>query len=126
MLLTEAKMTNILGLTLESIIHDVLLGVHRDEKIARMQTAVIELEDRLNKKLPQAGPQAEPSQSQDPTATEAATVTSTGIQLKGNPMKTIRHIRCPNCRLRRLLYPRVASTLDLSRTPRSGIAGKSQ
>jgi hypothetical protein len=107
MLLTEAKMTYILDLTLESIIHDVLLDVHRDEKMARMQTAVIELEDRLNDKLPQARPEAEPSQSQEPAATEAATMTSTGIQLKGNPMKTIHHIRCPNCRLRRLLYPRV-------------------
>ena len=28
------------------------------------------------------------------------------VQLKGNPMKSIRHIRCPSCRLRRLLYPR--------------------
>jgi len=90
--------------------HDVLLEVHQDEKVARMQTAVIELEDRANKlgrKLNQDPTDTQDSEGHEPVETKAATRGPNGIQLKGNPMKTVKHIRCPNCRLRRLLYPRV-------------------
>jgi hypothetical protein len=103
-------MSILIELSLESIMHDVLLEVHQDEKIARMQTAVVELEDRANKlgrKIDQDSTEAQDPENQETVETKAAVLTPNGIQMKGNPMKTVKHIRCPNCRLRRLLYPRV-------------------
>ena len=67
-----------------------------------MHTAVVELEDRATK----LGRKVE-ADGQEALATKAATLDAGTIQLKGNPMETVKHIRCPNCRLRRLLYPRV-------------------
>jgi hypothetical protein len=97
--------------TLESIMHDILLEVHQDEKVARMQTAVIELEDRANKlgrKLNASMTEsAQDPENQEPFETKAAILDPNGVRMRGNPMKTVKHIRCPNCRLRRLLYPRV-------------------
>jgi hypothetical protein len=95
---------------LEAIMHDILLDVHQDEKLARMRTAVIELEDRAHKlgRKPDGAPKdAQDANAQETVETKAAVFTDNGIQLKGNPMKTVKHIRCPNCGLRRLLYPRV-------------------
>lgn len=104
------KMTLLIEQSLESIMHDILLEVHQDEKVARMQTAVIELEDRANRlgrKLNPTTSEVQDAESQEVVETKAATLETDGVQLKGNPMKTVKHIRCPNCRLRRLLYPRV-------------------
>lgn len=102
-------MVYLLEQSLESILHDILLDVHQEEKIARMQTAVVEVEQRaekLGKKT--SGDQGE-SESADNEAVEttSAVLKSGQVNLKGNPMKTVKHIRCPNCRLRRLQYPRV-------------------
>jgi len=74
-----------------------------------MQTAVVEVEQRaekLGKKHSQDDENAENAEG-EPVETSAATFKSGQVQLKGNPMKTVKHIRCPHCRLRRLLYPRV-------------------
>lgn len=97
-------------MSIESILHNVLLEVHREEKVARMQTAVVELEQRaekLGKKLDSDTADDRPGDNQEPVETKAAILNSGNIQLKGNPMKTVKQIRCPNCRLPRLLYPRV-------------------
>ncbi|EXJ81175.1 hypothetical protein A1O3_07465 [Capronia epimyces CBS 606.96] len=101
----EQAISYILDQSIESILHDILLDIHQEEKIARMQTAVIELEQRPDKqKSAHDGDNAE----DEPVESDAAILEESGqYQLKGNPMKTIKHIRCPNCRLRRLLYPRV-------------------
>lgn len=103
-------MSFLIGAAFENILHDILLDVHQDEKVARMHTAVVEIEDRANKlgkKLNQASSEPIDAETRDAIATKAASIIPDGIQLKGNPMKTVKHIRCPNCRLRRLLYPRV-------------------
>jgi hypothetical protein len=99
-------MTILIEQSLETIMHDILLEVHQDEKVARMQTAVIELEDRANK-LGRKLSDPQDVEGQEAVETKAATLGPNGVELKGNPMKTVKHIRCPNCRLRRLLYPRV-------------------
>ena len=75
-----------------------------------MQTAVVELEQRaekLGKKLDSDPTDGDHEDNQEPVETKAATLRAGNIQLKGNPMKTVKQIRCPNCRLPRLLYPRV-------------------
>ncbi|KIW70706.1 hypothetical protein, variant [Phialophora macrospora] len=92
--------------SIESILHDVLLDIHQEEKIARMQTAVVEIEQKAEKLL-KADTDAEQQTADKSVETSAAVLKSGQVQLKGNPMKTVKHIRCPNCRLRRLLYPRV-------------------
>lgn len=95
--------------SLESILHDILLEIHQEEKISRMQTAVVEVEQRaekLGKKL-SSDQQDDENADQEPVETNSAVLTAGQVQLKGNPMKTVKHIRCPNCRLRRLQYPRV-------------------
>ena len=74
-----------------------------------MQTAVVEIEQRaekLGKKLTSDSQDGE-NADDEPVETNSAILKSGEIQLKGNPMKTVKHIRCPNCRLRRLQYPRV-------------------
>lgn len=102
-------MLQILHRTLDSIVHDILLEVHQEEKLARMQTAVLEVEiraEKLGKTLSTTDGGASVTDA-EPVETKAAQATPGNIQLKGNPMKTVKHIRCPNCRLPRLLYPRV-------------------
>ncbi|KAK5077733.1 hypothetical protein LTR70_009468 [Exophiala xenobiotica] len=44
-----ASMSQILESVIEGIVHDLVLEVHRDEKIARMQTAVVDLNIRAEK-----------------------------------------------------------------------------
>ncbi|RMZ86115.1 hypothetical protein DV737_g121, partial [Chaetothyriales sp. CBS 132003] len=100
----------ILDRSMESILHNILLEVHQDEKIARMQTAVVELEQRaeaLGKKVTVDAIEDAVADDGEPLETKAAILRSGQVQLKGNPMNTVKSIRCPNCRLPRLLYPRV-------------------
>lgn len=95
---------------IDSIVHNLLLEVHKEEKLARMQTAVVEVEiraEKLGKNLSGATGSGDHVADTEPVETKAAQATPGNIQLKGNPMKTVKHIRCPNCRLQRLLYPRV-------------------
>lgn len=76
----------------------------------RTQTAVLELEQRaekLGKKLDSEQAAVESGENEEAVETKAAILKDGAIQLKGNPMKTIKQIRCPNCKLPRLLYPRV-------------------
>ncbi|OAL33323.1 hypothetical protein AYO20_07334 [Fonsecaea nubica] len=104
----EQAITYILEHSIESILHDLLLEIHQDEKIARMQTAVLEVEQRAEKLTNKNSQDADTDHAeQEAVETDAAVFKSGQVHLKGNPMKTVKHIRCPNCRLRRLLYPRV-------------------
>ncbi|KIW89734.1 uncharacterized protein Z519_09891 [Cladophialophora bantiana CBS 173.52] len=105
----EQAVTYLLEQSIESILHDLLLDIHQDEKIARMQTAVLEVEQRAEKLGHKTSKGTENTDDIEPgtVETDAAVFKSGLVQLKGNPMKTVKHIRCPNCGLRRLLYPRV-------------------
>ncbi|KAK4945545.1 hypothetical protein LTR10_015164 [Elasticomyces elasticus] len=83
--------------SLQTILHDILLDIHQEEKVARMKTAVVEVEQK----------KPDEAAEDEPVETDAAVLQDGEVHLKGNPMKTVKHIRCPDCRLRRLLYPRV-------------------
>ena len=75
-----------------------------------MQTAVVELEQRaekLGKKVSIDITEDDAIEDGELVETKAAILRVGNVHLKGNPMKTVKHIRCPNCRLPRLLYPRV-------------------
>ncbi|RMZ92305.1 hypothetical protein DV736_g488, partial [Chaetothyriales sp. CBS 134916] len=107
---TEEDIKYILDRSIESSLHNILLEVHQDEKIARMQTAVIELEQRAEmsgKRVTVDAIEDGVADDGEPLETKAAVLRSGQVHLKGNPMKTVKHVRCPNCRLPRLLYPRV-------------------
>ncbi|RMD43102.1 hypothetical protein DV735_g2007, partial [Chaetothyriales sp. CBS 134920] len=104
------KIKYILDRSIESILHNILLEVHQDEKISRMQTAVIELEQKaelVGKKVTVEAIEDAAGDEGEPVETKTAVLRSGQVHLKGNPMKTVKTVRCPNCRLPRLLYPRV-------------------
>ncbi|KKZ65519.1 hypothetical protein EMCG_08658 [[Emmonsia] crescens] len=121
-----SKLTrNVLDDTFYNIIHDIVAKVHREEKIARMRSAVV-----LAKKVgeeeaarlqanelgePESG-SAEPGvigtsnvkqKDRNPVRveTDGAIYENGKVYLKGNPFQTTKEILCPNCRLPRLLYP---------------------
>lgn len=74
-----------------------------------MQTAVVEVEQQAEKIRKSSSHENQDNDPADEEAieTDAALLEGGQVHLKGNPMKTVKHIRCPNCRLRRLQYPRV-------------------
>ncbi|RMZ81444.1 hypothetical protein DV738_g2150, partial [Chaetothyriales sp. CBS 135597] len=107
---TQHAIKYILDRSIESILHNILLEVHQDEKISRMQTAVIELEqkaEQVGKKVTVEAIEDAVGEEGEPLETKTAVLRSGQVHLKGNPMKTVKTVRCPNCRLPRLLYPRV-------------------
>ncbi|KAH8907814.1 hypothetical protein BR93DRAFT_567959 [Coniochaeta sp. PMI_546] len=85
---------------LYNIVHDLLLKVHRDEKIARATTAAIRVEKLASdaSESPEMNPDVR-------IETDAATYEAGKVTLKGNPLKTTKEILCPRCHLPRLLYP---------------------
>jgi hypothetical protein len=104
--LTETQYKWCINRTIDTILHDVLLEIHQEEKIMRMQTAVVEIVQKAEKIAKQAS-ENDGQEAPDKVETNAATMQDDDVQLKGNPMVTVKHIRCPRCKLRRLLYPRV-------------------
>ncbi len=83
-------------------LHDLLLKVHRDEKIARANTAAIKVEklalDATDGTTTDPKPDVE-------IETDAAIYKDGKVTLKGNPLKSIKEILCPRCHLPRLLHP---------------------
>ncbi|KAA8643458.1 hypothetical protein EYZ11_001416 [Aspergillus tanneri] len=117
---TIAKLTcDILNNTFYNIIHDIVAKVHRDEKVARMRSAVVvtrqKAEDEATRRREESGNKAtNPLNSGDPDCeefkdlrveTEGAMFEDGKVFLKGNPLHTTKEIICPECRLPRLLYP---------------------
>jgi len=102
-----ASMSQILESVIEGIVHDLVLEVHRDEKIARMQTAVVDLNIRAEKLGKNVNASSDSGAENEAVETKAAVGQGGNIQLRGNPLKQVKHIRCPTCRLQRLWYPRV-------------------
>ncbi|KAI0124723.1 transcriptional activator [Xylariales sp. AK1849] len=87
---------------LYNIVHDLLIKVHRDEKIARASTAAIRVEklasDASDSSLTDSRPDVK-------VETDAAIYDEGKVLLKGNPLATTKDIVCPSCHLPRLLYP---------------------
>jgi len=104
---TRTSLATILDSSIESILHNLLAEVHREEKLARMQTAVVELHIRAEKLGKNITAKTEGENESDPVETKAAVAHGGSVELKGNPLKQVKHTRCPNCRLQRLWYPRV-------------------
>ncbi|KAL2830209.1 hypothetical protein BDW59DRAFT_22243 [Aspergillus cavernicola] len=116
---TVAKLTgDILNDTFYNIIHDIVAKVHRDEKVARMRSAVVvarqkaeeeaarRREETGGKATGQVKPGDEPEDLKDiRVETDGAVFDDGKVYLKGNPLHTTKEIICPDCRLPRLLYP---------------------
>ncbi|KAL2268878.1 hypothetical protein VTJ83DRAFT_3724 [Remersonia thermophila] len=86
-----------------NIVHDLLIKVHRDEKLARANTAAIKVEKlAMNATDGAAAADPKPDIVID---TDAAVYKDGQVTLKGNPLKTTQEILCPRCHLPRLLYP---------------------
>ncbi|KAL2846278.1 hypothetical protein BJX68DRAFT_241112 [Aspergillus pseudodeflectus] len=117
---TIAKLTcDILNDTFYNIIHDIVAKVHRDEKVARMRSAVVvarqKAEEEATRRREDAGTKpANTLKTGDPDSedlkdirveTDGAVFDDGKVYLKGNPLHTTKEIICPDCRLPRLLYP---------------------
>ncbi|KAI1263750.1 hypothetical protein F5Y18DRAFT_115348 [Xylariaceae sp. FL1019] len=87
---------------LYNIVHDLLIKVHRDEKIARAATAAIRVEKLAHDNSDSSTLDARPDIKVE---TDAAIYDDGKVLLKGNPLQTTRDIVCPICHLPRLLYP---------------------
>ena len=90
-----------------------MASVHRSEKLARAQSAVIEARQKAAThakhngiKLAQDGT-VEGEGSMPIIETNGATIRDGKAYLRGNPLKMVKAIICPKCKLPRLLYPRV-------------------
>ncbi|KAL4912212.1 hypothetical protein BDW62DRAFT_26407 [Aspergillus aurantiobrunneus] len=117
---TIAKLTgDILEGTFYNIIHDIVAKVHREEKVARMRSAVVvarqKAEEEATRRREEAGtkPAAPPKPGDQDSEeykdirieTDGAVFEDGKVYLKGNPLQTTKEIICPDCRLPRLLYP---------------------
>lgn len=87
---------------LYNIVHDLVIKVHRDEKIARASTAAIRVEKLASDASDSSTPDARPDVKVE---TDAAIYDEGKVLLKGNPLVTTKDIVCPRCHLPRLLYP---------------------
>ncbi|KAK3693651.1 hypothetical protein B0T22DRAFT_46343 [Podospora appendiculata] len=87
---------------LYNIVHDLLIKVHRDEKMARAATAAIKVEKLASDASESSTPDAKPDVRIE---TDAAIYEEGKVLLKGNPLKTTKEILCPRCHLPRLLHP---------------------
>ena len=92
------------------MIHDIVLKAHREEKIARANTAAIVVEQLAAK---QALPQ-EPGELTSPSTphkqkklikTEGAIYDDGNVFVVGNPLENTKEIRCSKCGLPRRLHP---------------------
>lgn len=117
---TIGKLTSdILNDTFYNIIHDIVAKVHRDEKIARMRSAVVIARQKAEEEAARIRDMEGLSKATKPgetdpnenlekdirVETEGAIFDRGQVYLKGNPLKTTKEIVCPGCRLPRLLYP---------------------
>jgi hypothetical protein len=101
-----------------NLIHDIVLKTHREEKVARANTAAIMVEQLADQSPPHE--LAEPSStttSSPTTPKKRKAVHSPGaiyddgnIYIVGNPLETMKEIRCPKCGLPRLLHPAIGGT----------------
>lgn len=76
--------------------------MHRDEKIARANTAAIKVEKLAMNAIDGATTDPKPDVEIE---TDAAVYKDGKVTLKGNPLKSTTEILCPRCHLPRLLHP---------------------
>ncbi|KAI9688240.1 MAG: hypothetical protein M1822_001746 [Bathelium mastoideum] len=97
---------------LYNLIHDVVLDVHRSEKLLRMQSAATLAEQTAVSQAADSITTTPNNKNNNASQllsvkidTPGATYDNGKITLKGNPLKTTPEILCPSCHLPRLLYP---------------------
>ncbi|KAH7064888.1 hypothetical protein B0J12DRAFT_15398 [Macrophomina phaseolina] len=102
---------------LHNIIHELVLQVHRDEKLQRMQSAATVAEQAAiaehqeNAEKASKGSSAAATSGNNNNAqpvkidTPAAVYDNGRVTLRGNPLRTTREIVCAHCKLPRLMYP---------------------
>ncbi|KAG9240476.1 hypothetical protein BJ878DRAFT_286129 [Calycina marina] len=90
---------------LYNIVHDICLRTHREEKIARANSAAIAVEKKAEL-LRQNSPDEDSDTGEARTVKTdmAAYINGESILLK-NPLTAVNEILCPKCSLTRLLYP---------------------
>lgn len=99
-----------------NLIHDIVLKTHREEKVARANTAAIMVEQLIDLSPPRE--LAEPSTPPTPKKrkvihTPGAIYDDGNIYVVGNPLETMKEIRCPKCGLPRLLHPAIGGAQNL-------------
>lgn len=87
---------------LYNLISKLVLDTHREEKMAKMNTAAINVEKLAVDASESTSPETRP---QVRVETDAAIYDDGSVYLKGNPLKTTKEILCPRCHLPRLLHP---------------------
>ncbi|KAK4189773.1 hypothetical protein QBC35DRAFT_379502 [Podospora australis] len=87
---------------LYTLVHDLVIDVHRKEKKARASTAAIKVEKLAANSIDSSMPDQKPDVDIE---TDAAIYKKGKVMLKGNPLKTTKEIFCPRCNLPKLLYP---------------------
>jgi hypothetical protein len=115
-LLTIRQIPSILEDCLFNVIHDIVLDVHRTEKQLRMTSVAVQAE-RIALQHAGAPPTpttANPANKPLLTPVQApqikvdvpgGTYENGKVFLKGNPLKQVKDIYCPHCKLPRLLFP---------------------
>jgi hypothetical protein len=84
------------------------VDVHRSEKIARTQSAVVEVQQKADRLAKLKSQTIDNTEDSDAVIETSAAIYKNGeLTLKGNPMTTVKKVLCPNCGLPRLMYPRV-------------------
>ncbi|KAI5302156.1 hypothetical protein KEM56_000975 [Ascosphaera pollenicola] len=109
---TAYQTQTILDDVIYNIIHDIVAKVHREEKTARMRSAVTIARLRAEKEEANQRQSAERDATSDSppsndirVETEGAIYENGRVFLRGNPLSTTKETICPHCRLPRLLYP---------------------
>jgi hypothetical protein len=91
---------------LYNVIHDIVIKAHRDEKIAKANTAAIVVEQQaaeIFSDMPTPNKRSRlPPQHLE---TEAAVYENGLVTIKGNPLEHVHEIRCGKCGLVKLLHP---------------------
>lgn len=111
--LTLLQAHSILDDLMYNLIHDIVLKTHREEKVARANTAAIMAQQLADQSPPHE--LAEPSTPSTPKKRKVihapgATYDDGNIYIVGNPLETIKEIRCSKCGLPRLLHPTIGGT----------------
>ena len=88
-----------------NIIHDIVLNTHREEKMARANSAAITVEQMVEEAAAPLDEQVDTGTDPAIVKTEAAVYSYGEVFLTGNPLKNVHEIRCPKCGLPRLLHP---------------------
>jgi hypothetical protein len=111
----EQQAKTVLDDILYNIVHDIVLKTHREEKMARAATAAIVVESKAAQEYNDETLSDDVNQRVE---TNAAIYNNGEVYLRGNPLKIVKEIYCPNCGKPRLLHP---TNGNRARKPEPGV-----